>query len=313
SGGQQGLDLVAAEGLGQAAALFGRIQAAGGIVGAPTLAQGETIELAYGGAASRGRGGGQSASRWIGEPGLKSFLRRAHQAAGVAQPGLCVRQIATIGGQRMGRGVALHRHHLQEGFDLRGHAASGRLFWPIVACGMWSRAASGVEGIRTMPSDASPDSFPLSSVRTIALVGLMGVGKSTVGRRLAARLGLPFADGDQVIEEAAGMTVNEIFATRGEAEFRAGEARVMKRLLEGPPIVLATGGGALLNADTRALMKQHAVSVWMRADLKVIAERVGRRDTRPLLRNRDPLTALNDLAKARYPIYGEADLTVDVG
>jgi len=107
-----------------------------------------------------------------------------------------------------------------------------------------------------MPSDASPDSFPLSSVRTIALVGLMGVGKSTVGRRLAARLGLPFA---------------------------------------------------------RALMKQHAVSVWMRADLKVIAERVGRRDTRPLLRNRDPLTALNDLAKARYPIYGEADLTVDVG
>ena len=92
-----------------------------------------------------------------------------------------------------------------------------------------------------MPSDASPDSFPLSSVRTIALVGLMGVGKSTVGRRLAQRLGLPFADGDQVIEEAAGMTVSEIFASRGEAEFRAGEARVMRRLLEGPPIVLATG------------------------------------------------------------------------
>ncbi len=164
-----------------------------------------------------------------------------------------------------------------------------------------------------MPSDAPPDSFPLSSVRTIALVGLMGVGKSTVGRRLATRLGLPFADGDQVIEEAAGMTINEIFATRGEGEFRAGEARVMRRLLEGPPIVLATGGGAVLNAETRALMKQHAVSIWMKADLKIIADRVGRRDTRPLLRNRDPLTTLRELAKVRYPIYGEADLTVDVG
>ena len=112
-----------------------------------------------------------------------------------------------------------------------------------------------------MPSDASPDSFPLSSVRTIVLVGLMGVGKSTVGRRLAARLGLPFADGDHVIEEAAGMTVSEIFATRGEVEFRAGEARVMKRLLEGPPIVLATGGGAVLNPDTRALMEKVSLTV----------------------------------------------------
>lgn len=164
-----------------------------------------------------------------------------------------------------------------------------------------------------MPSDAPPDSFPLPSVRTIALVGLMGVGKSTVGRRLATRLGLPFADGDHVIEEAAGMTINEIFATRGEGEFRAGEARVMRRLLEGPPIVLATGGGAVLNVETRALMKQHAVSVWMKADLKIIADRVGRRDTRPLLRNRDPLATLRELAKVRYPIYGEADLTVDVG
>lgn len=163
-----------------------------------------------------------------------------------------------------------------------------------------------------MPADALPDSPP-SSNRTIALVGLMGVGKSTVGRRLAQRLGLPFADGDHEIEAAAGMSVSEIFATRGEAEFRAGEARVMRRLLEGPPIVLATGGGAMMNADTRALMKQHAVSVWMRADLKVIAERVGRRDTRPLLRGRDALQALRELAEARYPIYAEADLTVDVG
>lgn len=163
-----------------------------------------------------------------------------------------------------------------------------------------------------MPADALPDSaLPLN--RTIALVGLMGVGKSTVGRRLATRLGLPFADGDHEIEAAAGMSVSEIFATRGEAEFRAGEARVMRRLLEGRPIVLATGGGAVINPETRALMKQHAVSVWMRADLKVIAERVGRRDTRPLLRGRDALEALSELAEARYPIYGEADVTVDVG
>lgn len=148
--------------------------------------------------------------------------------------------------------------------------------------------------------------------RTIALVGLMGVGKSTVGRRLAKRLGLAFADGDEEIESAAGMTVSEIFASLGESEFRAGEARVMRRLLEGPRLVLATGGGAMLNAETRALMKTHAVTVWMRADLETIAERVARRDTRPLLRGRDPLEALRSLAEARYPVYGEADVTVDV-
>ncbi|KQS56120.1 shikimate kinase [Brevundimonas sp. Leaf363] len=149
--------------------------------------------------------------------------------------------------------------------------------------------------------------------RTIALVGLMGVGKSSIGRRLAQRLGLPFADGDTEIETAAGMSVSDIFAQLGEAEFRIGEARIMKRLLEGPPIVLATGGGAMLNAETRALMKQRAVSVWMRADLAVIAERVSRRDTRPLLRGKDPLETLRALAEARYPIYAQADVTVDVG
>lgn len=164
-----------------------------------------------------------------------------------------------------------------------------------------------------MNCTASPDSPILKLNRTIALVGLMGVGKSTVGRRLAVRLNLPFADGDHEIESAAGMTVSEIFATRGEAEFRAGEARVMKRLLEGPPIVLATGGGAMMNADTRALLKRQAVTVWMRADLEVIAERVARRDTRPLLRGRDTLQVLGELAEKRYPVYAEADLTVDVG
>lgn len=155
------------------------------------------------------------------------------------------------------------------------------------------------------------EAIPLHQ-RTIALVGLMGVGKSTVGRRLARRLGLPFADGDIEIEAAAGMTVSDIFASLGEGEFRAGEARVMRRLLEGPRLVLATGGGAMLNLETRGLMKTQAVTVWMRADLETIAQRVKRRDTRPLLRGRDPLEALQTLAEARYPVYGEADVTVDV-
>lgn len=159
-------------------------------------------------------------------------------------------------------------------------------------------------------SRAGPDP---ASRRTIALVGLMGVGKSTVGRRLAQRLGMAFVDADAEIEEAAGMTVADIFSALGEAEFRAGEARVMRRLLEGPAIVLATGGGAMLNPETRAALKTHAVTVWMRADLEVVAERVQRRDTRPLLRGRDPLATLTALAEARYPIYAQADLVVDVG
>lgn len=149
--------------------------------------------------------------------------------------------------------------------------------------------------------------------RTIALVGLMGVGKSTVGRRLAKRLALDFADADAEIESAAGMAVSEIFASMGEAEFRAGEARVIRRLLEGPRIVLATGGGAVLRDETRAVLREKAVTVWMRADLDVVAQRVQRRDTRPLLRGRDPLEALTGLAEARYPLYAQADVTVDVG
>jgi len=148
--------------------------------------------------------------------------------------------------------------------------------------------------------------------RTIALVGLMGVGKSTVGRRLARRLGLPFADGDVEIEAAAAMTVSDIFAKLGEGEFRAGEARVLKRLLQAPRMVLATGGGAVLNAETRAELKARAVTVWMRADLETVAARVQRRDTRPLLRGRDPLEALRAMAEVRYPFYAGADVTVDV-
>lgn len=162
-----------------------------------------------------------------------------------------------------------------------------------------------------MEAATSAGPIPVRS-RTIALVGLMGVGKSTVGRRLAKRLGLPFADGDIEIESAAAMTVSDIFAELGESEFRAGEARVMKRLLEGPRMVLATGGGAILNPETRDLLRDRAVTVWMRADLETVAQRVQRRDTRPLLRGRDPLTALAAMAEVRYPVYATADLTVDV-
>lgn len=161
-----------------------------------------------------------------------------------------------------------------------------------------------------MTSNADPIPF---ETRTIALVGLMGVGKSTVGRRLAHRLGLPFADGDDEIERAAGMSVSEIFATMGEEAFRDGEARVMRRLLEGPRMVLATGGGAVLNPETRALLKTNAVMVWLRADLKTVASRVQRRDTRPLLRGKDPYQALTAMAEVRYPVYAEAHLTVDSG
>lgn len=161
-----------------------------------------------------------------------------------------------------------------------------------------------------MTSDADPIPF---ANRTIALVGLMGVGKSTVGRRLAARLGLPFADGDDEIERAAGMSVSEIFATMGEAAFRDGEARVMRRLLDGPRMVLATGGGAVLNAETRELLKSKAVMVWLKADLKTVASRVQRRDTRPLLRGKDALQALTAMAEVRYPVYEQAHLSVDSG
>ncbi|WP_432763535.1 shikimate kinase [Brevundimonas aurifodinae] len=173
-----------------------------------------------------------------------------------------------------------------------------------------SPSRPSVSGRRSANSVA-PDARPS---RTIALVGLMGVGKSTVGRRLAQRLDLPFIDGDEAIESAARMTVSDIFSQLGEAEFRAGEARVMRRLLDGPPIVLATGGGAVLNPGTRALMRERATTVWLRADLAIVASRVQRRDTRPLLRGKDPLQALSAMAEVRYPIYAEtADLTVDVG
>ena len=154
----------------------------------------------------------------------------------------------------------------------------------------------------------TPD--PALNARTIALVGLMGVGKSTIGRRLAQVLELPFRDADQEIETAAGRSIPEIFQERGEADFRAGERRVIGRLLQEPPHVLATGGGAFMDAQTRALLKERAVSVWLKADLDVLVRRVGRKATRPLLIGKDPRSVLQDLMAARYPVYAEADITI---
>ena len=146
--------------------------------------------------------------------------------------------------------------------------------------------------------------------RPLILVGMMGAGKTTVGRRLAARLGRRFLDSDEEIEKAAQMTIPEIFAQRGEPEFRAGETRVISRLLKENDIVLATGGGAFVNPETRALVKAGAVSVWLKADLDVLFERVSRRSNRPLLKTADPKGTLEKLIEERYPIYAEADLTV---
>jgi shikimate kinase len=147
--------------------------------------------------------------------------------------------------------------------------------------------------------------------RTIALVGLMGVGKSSVGRRLASVLELPFCDADNEVEAAAGRSIPEIFAELGEAAFREGERRVIARLLDEQPHVLATGGGAFMNPDTRAMIKSKAISVWLKADLEVLARRLGRKDSRPLLIGKDPMQVLQAQAEARYPTYAEADLVVE--
>ncbi|MEM7768757.1 MAG: shikimate kinase [Pseudomonadota bacterium] len=146
--------------------------------------------------------------------------------------------------------------------------------------------------------------------RTVALVGLMGAGKSTVGRRLAEALGRRFHDSDEEIEKAAGLPVSDIFSLHGEAEFRRGERRVLERLLSAPPHVLATGGGAFLDPDTRALMRQRAVTVWLNADLETLWKRVQKRDSRPLLKVDNPRGALAQLLDERKPIYAQADVSV---
>ncbi|MEM9738915.1 MAG: shikimate kinase [Pseudomonadota bacterium] len=148
------------------------------------------------------------------------------------------------------------------------------------------------------------------ATRTIALVGLMGAGKSTVGRRLADRLGRKFCDSDLEIEKAAGLSIADIFSIHGEAEFRRGERKVLSRLLDEAPHVLATGGGAYLDPDTRSMLRDRAVTVWLNADLETTWKRVSKRNTRPLLRTPDPKGVLTRLFEEREPIYSQADLSV---
>lgn len=146
--------------------------------------------------------------------------------------------------------------------------------------------------------------------RTIVLVGMMGAGKSTIGRRLAARLRLPFVDADHEIERAADMSIQEIFDRYGEAGFRDGERRVIARLIDGGRHVLATGGGAFMQAETRAMILARTTAVWLQADLDVLVERVGRREGRPLLKDRDPRVVLAELAALREPVYALAPVHV---
>jgi shikimate kinase len=183
-----------------------------------------------------------------------------------------------------------------------------------------NRPDSGEEGVTEPASGGAAEAesgadsglyCDLKLDRPVALVGLMGAGKTTVGRRLAAALHLPFVDADEEIERAAGLTVQEIFKHHGEADFRRGERQVIARLLTQPPHILATGGGAFMDEGTRALMKQKAISVWLKAPLEVLLRRVERREGRPLLKQGDPHVVMQRLMQERYPIYAEADVTVD--
>jgi len=165
----------------------------------------------------------------------------------------------------------------------------------------------------TRPAAARPEAGIVAALdrRSVVLVGMMGAGKSSIGRRLALRLGIPFVDADEEIEVAhAGMKIQEIFAEHGEPYFRAGEARVIARLLESGPQVLATGGGAFMNPDTRAVVAAKAVSIWLKAEFDVLMKRIRRRHDRPLLKTADPGATLRSLMEERYPVYALADLTV---
>lgn len=165
-------------------------------------------------------------------------------------------------------------------------------------------------GGTTAQAKKSSELVALLAGRPIVLVGMMGAGKTTVGRRLASRLGRRFIDSDEEIEHAAGMSIEDIFKAHGEAAFRSGEVRVIARLLRDADIVLGTGGGAFINSETRALVKNASVSVWIKADFELLFARVSRRSNRPLLKTADPRETLRNLIEARYPIYAEADVTV---
>ncbi len=157
------------------------------------------------------------------------------------------------------------------------------------------------------------DTDPLDVPKTVVLIGMMGAGKTCIGSRLADRIGLAFVDADVEIELAAGCSIADIFEIYGEEAFRDGERRVIQRLLGSPFHVLATGGGAFMNAETRAAIGRQAISIWLRADLDLLVSRVGRRDHRPLLNHGNRRGILEALIAERYPVFGEADIVVDSG
>jgi len=156
-------------------------------------------------------------------------------------------------------------------------------------------------------------SLALPENRHIVLIGLMGAGKTSIGRLMAKRLKTTFTDADTEIEKAAGLTISEIFRIHGEQAFRDGERRIIARLLNAPAGVLATGGGAFMDAGTRQLIRERGISIWLRADVGTLYRRTRQRTGRPLLNNQDPLGTLERLAQMRYPIYAEADITIDTG
>ena len=159
----------------------------------------------------------------------------------------------------------------------------------------------------------TPTTKPGPDKRFVVLVGLMGSGKTSIGRRISDATGLAFVDTDEEVVKAAGCPIPEIFARFGEEEFRKGERRVIQRILEGAPAVIATGGGSFMDADTRTAIAEHGVTIWLRADLDTLVERTQRKNTRPLLRDGNPREILARLMEERYPIYGKADIIIDVG
>ena len=184
----------------------------------------------------------------------------------------------------------------------------------VAAAGKSRKTAEFLMSETAAPAQANtPQEADITSAlgrRSVVLVGMMGAGKSTIGRRLAARLRLPFLDADIEIEAAAGMSIPDIFETHGEPHFRDGEARVIARLLDGGPAVIATGGGAFMREETRNRIRDKAVSIWLKADVDVIMKRVKRRADRPLLQTEDPAATVSRLLEAREPVYRTADLTI---
>jgi shikimate kinase len=207
-----------------------------------------------------------------------------------------------------GEGILGLNHENHEEHDVKASSS------PFLAVGKNGRLGGG-DAHRVKIAALMQTSLPDAALRcrTIVLVGMMGAGKTSVGKRLAAALGLPFYDADEEIERAAGRTVSEIFDQLGEAEFRAGERRVIARLLDQPPHVLATGGGAFVNPETRELVSRKAVSIWLKASPDVLARRVARKNNRPLLAGQNPHEVLKALLERREAAYQQADLVIESG